>query len=688
MPKKKKKKKKKRTRTSRCYLAVPRNSVQYHHLRHLTRKANSLYNCSLFVRRQYYRIACAINKTFDVSSQTSMTLHDIIQLIKIHSNDDLMLKSLYVLLSKKDFDYVYDMFIPENDILKGTCSVIQNTLMEYRKNNATKGCVDSVVVNLERNTTAMGFEDMLTTLTSVDRHSTIGNDSMIQTQLDQLIQTLTSVVACKVKKAVVATATDTTTTVNTVPMKKNLLLPTYLHKDIAYAMVKDHQTVLYKSLPSQVAQYIAREAVDAAYVSYFEAKKNNIKAKAPKYLDKNGFYPLTWAKTTFKFITNGKRQYVRLSLGNNSIESFEDAVYPKSEDGQLHNMLSKSKYEGVLCRDTKSVSYRPRKGCLRDPEVSKTTNANTVGLRSLRFRCGSFLDNTDVAQIRLVPKRNGTIFELQYVKTAATKPVELEPVKRLLAIDFGVVNVVTAVTNVAGLRPWIIGGKELTHLNKRFEKCIGAKQRSLEQAHATKKSHALHRLWYRREQCHRNIMHCIAKRVVDYCQRFNINKIVAGYNINWKTKVNMGTQGNKRFYQIPYNRIVNYLFDKAEAAGIDIDENEEAYTSKCDALELEDFDVCKTRCRSETFKNRRIHRGLYASKSGRLINADVNGALNIMRKHVIKAHNYLLDQVNNLIRNAYTFLSPIKFSMRNIIGTTLQWDAFAGRDCHHVAKGA
>ena len=151
----------------------------------------------------------------------------------------------------------------------------------------------------------------------------------------------------------------------------------------------------------------------------------------------------------------------------------------------------------------------------------------------------------------------------------------------------------------------------------------------------------------------------------------------------------MGTQGNTRFDQIPYNRIVKYLYDKAEAAGIGMEENEEAYTSKCDALGLEDFAACKIRCRSATFKNRRIHRGLYASGTGRLINADVNGALNIMRKHVIKAHSYLLDQVNDLIRNAYTaFLSPVKFALRNIIGTTLQWDAFAGRDCHHVAQGA
>jgi len=458
------------------------------------------------------------------------------QLIKIHWQDDVMLKSLYALLSKADFDYVYDTFIPEDAVLEGTCSVIQNTLIEYRRDSAAEGCVDGSAVNLERNTSAMGFEDMLAVVTAVDTHAVIGNDGMLQEQLDQLIQTLTSVVACKVAKkeaaAASATAADTAAAVDTPLRKKNLLLPTYLHKDIAYAMVFHHQSVLYKSLPSQVAQYIAREAVDAAYVSYFEAKKTNRKAKAPKYRDKNGFYPLTWAKTTFKFTTDGKRQHVRLALGNNSIACFEDAVYPKNDDGERHSILSTSKYEGVLCSDTKTVSYATRTGGIRYPAVTRTAAADTVELRALRFRCGSLLDNTDVAQVRLVPKRQGTIFELQYVKTIATTtttPAESEPVKRLLAIDFGVVNVVTAVTNVPGLRPWIIGGKELTHLNKRFEKCIGAKQRSLEQTRAAKQCHALHRLWYRREQCHRNIMHCIAKRVVDYCQHFNIDKIVAGY---------------------------------------------------------------------------------------------------------------------------------------------------------------
>ena len=112
-----------------------------------------------------------------------------------------------------------------------------------------------------------------------------------------------------------------------------------------------------------------------------------------------------------------------------------------------------------------------------------------------------------------------------------------------------------------------------------------------------------------------------------------------------------------------------------------------AYTSKCDALALEDFDDCIARCQAKKSTNRRIYRGLYASVTGKLINADVNGALNIMRKHVAKAHSYLLEQVKNVIQNAYTwFMSPIKFTLHALIGT-VQWDAFARRDCHHVAQG-
>ena len=105
---------------------------------------------------------------------------------------------------------------------------------------------------------------------------------------------------------------------------------------------------------------------------------------------------------------------------------------------------------------------------------------------------------------------------------------------------------------------------------------------------------------------------------------------------------------------------ISTVFHKGEEAGIIVVENEESYTSKCDALALESFDDCKRRT-----TNRRLVRGLYRSSIGHLVNADVNGALNIMRKHVLKAHPSLNTQIKDHIQSQHSvLLNPFKCSMK------------------------
>jgi len=168
-------------------------------------------------------------------------------------------------------------------------------------------------------------------------------------------------------------------------------------------------------------------------------------------------------------------------------------------------------------------------------------------------------------------------------------------------------------------------------------------------------------------------MHLYSKRVIDYCKYFNIQKIVIGYNKNWKHKVNLGKKGNKSFCQIPYSRLIKYIFDKGEIEGIEICENEESYTSRCDALALEDFKDCIARSKSNASK-RRIKRGLYASITHKLINADVNAAINILRKNVNKMHSYLCDGLNKLIELGKHWFNPIKDTVKSLI-ESLSWEA-------------
>ena len=106
----------------------------------------------------------------------------------------------------------------------------------------------------------------------------------------------------------------------------------------------------------------------------------------------------------------------------------------------------------------------------------------------------------------------------------------------------------------------------------------------------------------------------------------NKENIIIGYNEGWKTKVNLGSHTNRNFYSIPYSRIIYKLKEKLESNGKNLIIHEESYTSKCDSLTLENL------TKRDNFNGDRIYRGLFISKIGKAINADLNGAINIMRK--------------------------------------------------------
>ena len=101
-----------------------------------------------------------------------------------------------------------------------------------------------------------------------------------------------------------------------------------------------------------------------------------------------------------------------------------------------------------------------------------------------------------------------------------------------------------------------------------------------------------------------------------------------GYNPNWKNKVNMGKKNNRNFYQIPYKRLIFKLEESLKIRNKKLLILKESYTSKCDALALEEVNY------HAQYKGVRKNRGLFSSSTKKLINADINGAINIMRKCV------------------------------------------------------
>ena len=108
----------------------------------------------------------------------------------------------------------------------------------------------------------------------------------------------------------------------------------------------------------------------------------------------------------------------------------------------------------------------------------------------------------------------------------------------------------------------------------------------------------------------------------------DIHCLVIGKNDGWKQEANIGKANNQNFVSIPHSRFVEMISYKCERKGIEVRLQEESYTSKCSFLDNESIE------KHETYVGKRIKRGLFRSGEGKLINADVNGAYNILRKAI------------------------------------------------------
>ena len=141
-----------------------------------------------------------------------------------------------------------------------------------------------------------------------------------------------------------------------------------------------------------------------------------------------------------------------------------------------------------------------------------------------------------------------------------------------------------------------------------------------------KESKKLAKLYQRRINYIKDYLHKASTLIINKALQENVKLIIIGYNKGWKNEINLG-KTTEKFMSIPHLKLVEYIEYKAKIYGIKTVRQEESYTSKCDALALESVK------KHQTYLGKRIKRGLFQSNIGKLINADVNGALNIMRKY-------------------------------------------------------
>jgi IS605 OrfB family transposase len=232
---------------------------------------------------------------------------------------------------------------------------------------------------------------------------------------------------------------------------------------------------------------------------------------------------------------------------------------------------------------------------------------------------------TKIIEARIIPQTSCYVIEIVYEKPELTTYNQ-----EIAGIDLGVNNLMAVTTNQTAIAPILIKGRPLKAINTYFNKQRALLQSQLKTRNNQKTSHRLKALIHKRNCRVDNYLHTASKKVIDWCIKNQIGILIIGHNQNWKQEINLGRKNNQQFLNIPHYRLIEMLIYKAQLRGIKVVITEEAYTSQASALQQDKLP--KYGEEKPKFTGKRVCRGLYNTGENKLLNADINGSLNIIRK--------------------------------------------------------
>jgi putative transposase len=250
-----------------------------------------------------------------------------------------------------------------------------------------------------------------------------------------------------------------------------------------------------------------------------------------------------------------------------------------------------------------------------------------IGLSTLNFRINTNIDHKSIKEVNIKPLKTGKYKINIIYKYEENK--KLENNNNYCSIDLGLNNLMTLTSNKRGLKPQLVNGRPLKSINQFYNKQRAKYQKELPKNIYSSKR--IDKLSFKREMKINDYLHKSCNFLINWCLKNEINTIILGYNEGWKTEINIGRRNNQNFVGIPFHKLSEMIRYRCQKVGLNFREHEESYTSKCSFLDLEEVK------KHEYYLGSRINRGLFRSSSGKLINSDVNGSLNILRKAVPNA---------------------------------------------------
>lgn len=325
----------------------------------------------------------------------------------------------------------------------------------------------------------------------------------------------------------------------------------------------------------------------------------------------------------------------------------------KEVDGSFKSffgLLKLTKQGKYAFRDCKLPHYLPKDGYATLVIGFVRLNGNKLILpfsnnfkkthKAVEITIPPVLLDKKVKEIRIIPKAGARFFEIQYTYESECIQRNLNK-NNALALDLGINNLVTAVSNSG--KTFIIDGRKLKSINQWFNKENARLQSIKDKQHFGKKTTNRQKAIARdRNNKVNDYMSKVARKVVDYCVANDIGTLVVDYNETFQRSSKIGKQNNQNFVNISYGRLRSKLKYLCELNSIVFEKQEESYTSKASFWDRDDIPVYNADNPKEyQFSGSRIHRGLYETAGGKTVNADVNGALNIMKKSNVVDMNIL-----------------------------------------------
>ena len=342
------------------------------------------------------------------------------------------------------------------------------------------------------------------------------------------------------------------------------------------------------------------------YLSYTTLQKQFQDTKQQDYT----MLPSKVAQQTMKQVDTNFRAFFK------ALKAYKSN--PSKFQGRPKLPKYKHKTDGrfVLIYTNQAIS---KKECDRDGVIHPS---------GLEFKFKTKISYQDINQVRIVPKCNYFVIEVIYKVSDYTL---LNDNGKYAAIDLGINNLATLTSNIIGDTPMVISGKVVKSYNQYYNKQVAHYKSILELQNGTKTSRRIRRLHLKRKLKIEDYMHKTSRYIVNQLVSKGINTLIIGKNDGWKQDINIGKVNNQKFVQIPFESLLSKLQYKCSLVGINVELVNESYTSKCSFLDSETIE------KHEEYVGKRIHRGLFRSAQGTLINADVNGSYNILRKSKPKA---------------------------------------------------